>query len=884
MRDLFNKKTMQEKFVYFFREGNASQKKLLGGKGANLNEMTNLGIPVPPGYTITTDVCRYYWENHKKYPSKLQEQIEENIGRLEKKMGKNFGDKNNPLLVSVRSGAAISMPGMMDTILNLGLNDKTVIGLAKLSGNERFAWDSYRRFIQMFGNVVMSVDTSKFEEILENQKQTKGIEDDTELDAGDLKNVVWKYKELYERETKTSFPQNPEEQLDLAGKAVFDSWNNERAIVYRRLNDIPGNLGTAVNVQAMVFGNLGETSGTGVAFTRNPSTGENKFYGEYLMNAQGEDVVSGSRTPKPVEALRRKNSEIYSQLEQIYKKLENHYRDMQDIEFTIEQGKLFILQTRTGKRTAAAAVKIACDMVEEKLISREEAVLRVDPNSLDQLLHPSLNEIAKEKAKELAAGLPASPGAAVGRIVFTADEAFAQEQEGEAVILVRNETSPEDIQGMASAKGILTSRGGMTSHAAVVARGMGKCCVAGCGEAKIDENTKIVRFGEKELKEGDWITLDGSAGKVYLGQLQTQEPKLSGDFEKLMKWADEFRKLEIRANADTPQDAELARNFGAEGVGLARTEHMFFEGDRIKAVREMILARDKEGRQQAIGKLLPMQRKDFIGIFKAMRDLPVTVRLLDPPLHEFLPKEEAEIQELAHEMGVDIKKLKDKIGELAEFNPMLGFRGVRLAMVYPEIAEMQATAIIQATIELKKQNIKAIPEIEIPVVSCLKEAEFLRELIDKTAKELAELNQVEIEYSVGTMIELPRACVIADKLAEVMDFFSFGTNDLTQTTFGFSRDDAGKFIPKYAEMGVFEKDPFQVIDQEGVGALMKLAVEKARQTKKDFTLGICGEHGGEPKSVEFCHRIGLSNVSCSPYRVPIARLAAAQAALKEKHK
>ncbi|MBI4440416.1 pyruvate, phosphate dikinase [Candidatus Woesearchaeota archaeon] len=868
-----------KKYVYYFDEGNAGMKDLLGGKGANLAEMTSLDIPVPSGFTITTEVCDVYNRNSKTYPGEVLDNVWKNLERLEKDMGKSFGDSENPLLVSVRSGAKVSMPGMMDTVLNLGLNDETVKGLIKKTKNERFAYDSYRRFINMFGDVVMGIEHRHFEEVLTKIKENKGAKYDTGLDASDLKRVVEEYKKVVKKHAGMPFPDDPKKQLKMAIDAVFNSWMGKRAVAYRRIHDIKGLLGTAVNVQAMVFGNMGNTSATGVAFTRNPSTGENKFYGEFLINAQGEDVVAGIRTPEPISKLRQEMPEAYKQLESIYKKLEAHYKDMQDIEFTIEDGKLYMLQTRTGKRTAHAAIRIAVEMEKEGLIDRNTALLRVDPNQLNQLLHKQLDHVAKQKAKIIGKGLPASPGAAVGQVVFTAERAHDLAEDGHKLILVRTETSPEDIEGMNAAQGILTARGGMTSHAAVVARGMGKCCVAGCSDIMINEGGKSFTAGGTKINELEWITLDGSEGNVYLGQVAVKDPEISGYFQTLMKWADEKRKLKVRANADTPKDSEVAIKFGAEGIGLTRTEHMFFEGDRINAVREMILAEDEAGRRKALAKIEPFQISDFIGIFRVMDNLPVTIRLLDPPLHEFLPKEEGDIREIAKELGVSAERLHNTISALHEFNPMLGFRGCRLGIVYPEIFEMQASAIIKAAIAANKSGKKALPEIEIPVVANVREIEILRDLINSTAQRLIAESGVRVSYKIGTMIELPRACVTADEIAPFVEFMSFGTNDLTQTTYGFSRDDAGKFIQKYIEAGIFEKDPFQTIDRNGVGSLMKLCIEKARGVK-EMEVGICGEHGGDPDSVEFCHEIGLDYVSCSPYRVPIARLAAAQAVLK----
>ncbi len=860
-------------------------KEILGGKGANLAEMTGLGINVPPGFTITTEVCDLYYKSGKTVVAEAVEQINSKLEELEKKMGKTLGNAQDPLLVSVRSGAASSMPGMMDTILNLGLNDESVKGLAVKTGNERFAWDSYRRLIQMFGNVVMEVEHSEFEHILESVKDTKGAKFDTDLSAEDLKEIVLKYKEKIKQAKGADFPQNPKDQLFLAINAVFNSWNNYRAIRYREINNIKGLIGTAVNVQAMVFGNLGEDSGTGVCFTRNPSTGEAKFYGEYLMNAQGEDVVAGIRTPLPVSSLEQQNPEIYKELVETCNKVEKHYRDMQDMEFTIQQGRLFILQARNGKRTASAAVRIAVEMADEGLISKQEAVLRVDPSQLNQLLHKQMDPVAMQEAEIIAQGLPASPGAAVGEVVFTAQEAFEKAKSGLDVVLVRVETSPEDIDGMHSSKGILTARGGMTSHAAVVARGMGTCCVAGCSDLVINEKAKTLAIKDKSvvIKEGDFISLDGSTGKVYLGRVATKDPELSGNFGTLMSWADEFRKIKVRTNADTPHDAEVARKFGAEGIGLCRTEHMFFEGERIKAMREMILAGDVESRKKALNKLLPYQKNDFIGLFKAMDGYAVTIRLLDPPLHEFLPKEDKDIAELSGEMGISEADLRSKISELHEFNPMLGHRGCRLAVTYPEIYDMQTTAIIEAAIESEKQGIKVQPEIMIPLVATTKEFSMLKDAIINIVESKIKESGLDLHYKIGTMIEVPRAAVIADKIVKSgAEFFSFGTNDLTQMGAGLSRDDAGKFLKEYVSQGIYEYDPFEVLDQEGVGELIKMAVQKGREVKSDLKIGICGEHGGDPKTVEFCHNQAFDYVSCSPFRVPIARLAAAQGAVKAK--
>ena len=871
---------MAKKWVYYFSEGNKSMKELLGGKGANLAEMTRIGIPVPHGFIISTEACAHY-SNENKWPKELEQQVKKNLARLEKDMAMKLGDKKNPLLVSVRSGAAASMPGMMDTILNLGINDDVVVMLAEKSKNPRFAWDAYRRFLHMFGNVVMQVEHKRFEEILEGVKEAKGAKYDNELDAEDLKKIVTEYKAIIKKYAGKEFPQKPWEQLKLAINAVFNSWNNERAITYRKLNNIRGLLGTAVNVQAMVFGNMGETSGTGVCFSRDPATGKNEFYGEYLMNAQGEDVVAGIRTPLPIYQLKDTMPKQYAELVKIRDDLEKHYKDMQDMEFTIQEGKLYMLQTRTGKRTAHAAVKIAIDMVKEKLIDEKTAVLRVDPNQLDQMLHKTLDLEAKKKAKLIAKGLPASPGSVVGKIVFHAEHAIEMAERGEKVILVRTETSPEDIKGMNAAQGILTARGGMTSHAAVVARGMGKACVSGTSDIRVKEDERELVIKDLVLHEGDFITLDGSTGEVFEGKIPLVDPVLGGEFGVLMKWADKYRRLKVRTNADTPHDSKVARGFGAEGIGLCRTEHMFFEGDRIKAVREMIIAENLEGRKKALAKLLPMQRSDFIGIFTEMKDLPVTIRLLDPPLHEFLPKEEGDIAELARETGSTVDKIKAKIEDLHEFNPMLGHRGCRLGIVFPEISEMQARAIFEAAADVKKQGIKVIPEVMIPLVGIAKELQLQKELVIKVAKEVMKEKKVKIDYTIGTMIEVPRAAITADEIAAEADFFSFGTNDLTQMGLGLSRDDAGKFLPKYVDLGIYPRDPFQALDQGGVGQLMKMAVQKGRSVKKKLKCGICGEHGGEPSSVEFCHKIGLDYVSCSPYRVPIARLAAAQAALRK---
>jgi pyruvate, orthophosphate dikinase len=870
-----------KKYVYFFGEGTKNMKKLLGGKGANLSEMTNIGLPVPCGFTITTEVCNLFYELGKRYPEGLDSQIKKNLKKMEEKMSMGFGDKDNPLLVSVRSGAAISMPGMMDTVLNLGLNDKTIKGLIKKTGNERFCWDSYRRFIQMFGDVVMGVEHDKFEEALQARKDKKGVKFDTELDAEDLKGLVEDYKKIIKKARGKSFPQDPLEQLKMSTNAVFGSWNNKRAISYRNLHDIPHDIGTAVNVQAMVFGNMGNNSGTGVAFTRDPATGVDEFYGEYLLNAQGEDVVAGIRTPKHISKLKEEMPEIYRQLIDIRKKLEEHYRDMQDIEFTIQEGKLYMLQTRTGKRTAAAALKIAVDMVNKGHIDKKTAVKRVEPQMLDQLLHKQLDNKAKEKAELLAKGLPASPGAALGRVVFDADTAVEEARDG-SVVLVRTETSPEDIQGMAVAQGILTARGGMTSHAAVVARGMGKCCVAGAEGIKVYESKQYFVADGKKIKKGDWITLDGSTGEVFKGKIPVVDPEIGKDFKEFMSWVDKFRTIGVRTNADTPNDAKVALDFGAEGIGLCRTEHMFFEADRIKAIRKMIVANTREEREKALKHLLPMQKKDFVGIFKVMGELPVTIRLLDPPLHEFLPSDDEDIKEIAGELGLEFDELKATVTALHEMNPMLGHRGCRLSITYPEILDMQVRAIFEAAAELTKKGKKVKPEVMIPLVGNVKEIRILRKQVIDVAKEVMKKKDIKFSYKVGTMIEVPRACVTADEIAEEAEFFSFGTNDLTQMTFGFSRDDANKFLPAYIEREILEKDPFATIDMDGVGQLIKMGVEKGRETKKNLKIGICGEHGGDPNSVKFCHKIGMDYVSCSPYRVPVARLAAAHAAIGEE--
>ncbi|PHK95925.1 pyruvate, phosphate dikinase [Pseudoroseomonas rhizosphaerae] len=880
-----------QKWVYGFgagrNDGKAEMRNLLGGKGANLAEMASIGLPVPPGFTITTEVCTYYYDHGKQYPAELEAQVAEALARIEQAVGLRFGDEAKPLLVSVRSGARVSMPGMMDTVLNLGLNDRTVEGLSAASGDPRFAWDSYRRFIQMYGSVVLDVDHHRFEEIIEDTKLDKGVSEDTQLTADDWKQVVTQYKAMVEEVLGQPFPQDPQAQLWGAIGAVFGSWMNQRANTYRRLHDIPASWGTAVNVQAMVFGNMGEDCATGVCFTRDPSTGENIFYGEYLINAQGEDVVAGIRTPQPMSKARAKPGErsmeeampaAYQELVQVRETLEKHYTDMQDIEFTVQQNKLYMLQTRNGKRTAAASLKIAVDMAREGLIDEAEAVKRVAPGSLDQLLHPTLDPKAPRNL--ISKGLPASPGAACGTVVFSADEAEARAAKGESVILVRIETSPEDIHGMHAAKGILTTRGGMTSHAAVVARGMGRPCVAGAGGVVVDYNSRQLRAGGQTVQAGDTITLDGATGEIFLGTVAMVEPQLSGDFATLMGWADKVRRLKVRANAETPLDADTARKFGAEGIGLCRTEHMFFDPARIGAVRQMIMSESEGGRRDALAKLLPFQREDFTELFRIMAGLPVTIRLLDPPLHEFLPHKEEELAEVAQSLGADLAAMTRRAADLSEANPMLGHRGCRLGVTFPEIYEMQARAIFEAAVAIAKETGRApVPEIMIPLVAARKELEITRAQVDKVAKEVfAEAGQ-EIEYLVGTMIELPRAALTADAIAGVADFFSFGTNDLTQTTFGLSRDDAGKFLPYYVEKGILPKDPFVSIDPEGVGALVQIASEKGRGVKEGLKLGICGEHGGDPASIQFCESIGLDYVSCSPYRVPVARLAAAQAAL-----
>ena len=880
-----SKAKQEEKYVYFFGDGKAEgateMRNLLGGKGANLAEMSGLGIPVPAGFTITTEVCTYYYDNDKQYPEALKKQVMDNVAKLENVMGGKFGDATNPLLLSVRSGARVSMPGMMETVLNLGLNDEITEGLIARSNNPRFGWDSYRRFIQTYGDVVMGVaagglEIDPFEAAIDEVKEKHGIEDDLDMTVEDLKTLVDMFKDIVKTRTGQNFPTDPIEQLWGGIGAVFGSWQADRAIIYRRLNNIPGDWGTAVNVQSMVYGNMGDDCATGVAFTRDPSTGENIFYGEFLTNAQGEDVVAGVRTPEPVDRLASRLPEAYQTLEGIYQTLENHYRDMQDIEFTVQQGKLWMLQTRGGKRTAAAAVKIAVDMVKEGLITRREAVLRVEPEQLDQLLHPTFDPTAERNV--LAKGLPASPGAASGKVVFLAEEAEEAAEQGEQVLLVRLETSPEDIGGMNAAQGILTARGGMTSHAAVVARGMGKCCVAGCGDLAIDYTENQFSVGDTVVKGGDWVSIDGSTGEVMLGQVPTQEPELSGDFTTLMSWADEIRTLNVRTNADTPHDSAAAREFGAEGIGLCRTEHMFFEGDRINIVREMILADDEEGRRRALKKLLPIQRGDFEGIFNAMADLPVTIRLLDPPLHEFLPHESDQQEEMARRLDTSLRVIQDKVESLNEFNPMLGHRGCRLGITYPEIYEMQVRAILEAAANVGS---KAIPEIMIPLVGVVKEFTELKIMTDRVARAVENETGKRVAYLIGTMIEIPRAALTAAEIAEHAEFFSFGTNDLTQMTYGYSRDDAGKFLGEYVEKGILENDPFQTLDQTGVGQLVELGTKNGRGAREDLKVGICGEHGGDPASVHFCHNIGMDYVSCSPFRVPIARLAAAHAALAE---
>ena len=877
---------MSKKYVYLFKEGNADMRELLGGKGANLAEMTNLGLPIPQGFTVSTEACTEYYNDGKKINEEIQSQIFEALKKLEEMQGKKFGDNSDPLLVSVRSGARASMPGMMDTILNLGLNDVAVEGFAAKTGNPRFAYDSYRRFIQMYSDVVMEVPKSFFEKIIDEVKEAKGVHFDTELTVDDLKELVKRFKEVYKNAMNgEEFPQDPTEQLMGAVKAVFRSWDNPRAIVYRRMNDIPGDWGTAVNVQAMVFGNMGETSGTGVAFTRNPSTGEKGIFGEYLINAQGEDVVAGVRTPQPITKLAEDLPECYKEFMEIAHKLEDHYRDMQDMEFTIQEGKLYFLQTRNGKRTAPAAIQIACDLVDEGMITKEEAVLRIEAKSLDQLLHPTFDKDSLKAGEVIGEALPASPGAAAGKVVFTAEEAkeLGKGGKGERVVLVRLETTPEDIEGMVAAQGILTVRGGMTSHAAVVARGMGTCCVSGCGDIKMNEEAEEFELGGYTFHKGDFISLDGTTGKIYKGDIKTVEASVSGNFGRIMGWADEFRTLKVRTNADNPRDTRNAVHLGAEGIGLCRTEHMFFEEDRIPKIRKMILSETVEAREAALNELIPFQKGDFKAMYKELKGLPMTVRYLDPPLHEFLPTAEEDIIALAKDMGVTVEHLKAKCAELHEFNPMMGHRGCRLAVTYPEIARMQTRALMEAAIEVKEEDgYDIVPEIMIPLVGEKKELKFVKDIVVETAEKVKAEKGSDIEYHIGTMIEIPRAALTADEIAEEAEFFSFGTNDLTQMTFGFSRDDAGKFLDSYYKAKIYESDPFAKLDQDGVGKLVKMAAEKGRATRPNIKLGICGEHGGEPSSVEFCHKVGLNYVSCSPFRVPIARLAAAQAALKNK--
>jgi pyruvate,orthophosphate dikinase len=868
------------KMVYLFEEGNADMRNLLGGKGANLAEMTNLGLPIPQGFTVTTEACTDYYNNGRTISEDIRQQIFTALADLEKKQGKKFGDTENPLLVSVRSGARASMPGMMDTILNLGLNDVAVEGFAKKTGNPRFAYDSYRRFIQMFSDVVMEVPKSLFERVLDEIKAAKQVKFDMELTAEDLQEVIARFKAIYKDKMGEDFPQDPKVQLMEAVKAVFRSWDNERAIVYRRMNDIPGDWGTAVNVQAMVFGNMGETSGTGVAFTRNPSTGAKGIYGEYLINAQGEDVVAGIRTPQPITKLEQDLPECYKQFMEIAMKLEAHYRDMQDMEFTIENGKLFFLQTRNGKRTAQAALQIACDLVDEGMITPQEAVTRIEAKSLDQLLHPTFDPEALKAGEVIGQALPASPGAAAGKVYFTAEEAKQAHEQGERVVLVRLETSPEDIEGMHASEGILTVRGGMTSHAAVVARGMGTCCVSGCGDIAINEDDKVFELGGHTFHEGDYISLDGSTGKIYKGDIKTMEASVSGNFGRIMDWADQYRKLQVRTNADTPQDAANAVKFGAEGIGLCRTEHMFFDPDRIPKIRQMILARTLEQREKALNALIPFQKGDFKALYEVMEGRPVTIRFLDPPLHEFVPTEQGDIDDLAVQMLMTAEEVQEICDSLHEFNPMMGHRGCRLAVTYPEIAKMQTRAVMEAAIEVKaEKGYDIVPEIMIPLVGEKKELKFVKDVVVEVAEQVKKEKNSDIQYHIGTMIEIPRAALLADEIAEEAEFFSFGTNDLTQMTFGFSRDDAGKFLGDYYKNKIYESDPFARLDQKGVGQLIKMAAEKGRKTRPDIKLGICGEHGGDPSSVEFCHKVGLTYVSCSPYRVPIARLAAAQAAI-----
>jgi pyruvate, orthophosphate dikinase len=882
-------KDQLEKMVFTFgggsAEGTRDMKMLLGGKGANLAEMSSIGLPVPAGITITTETCKFYSENNHQWPENLEQQVRDGIRFIEEVMGQGFGDAENPLLVSVRSGAASSMPGMMDTVLNLGINDDVVEGLARKSGNERFAFDAYRRFIDMFGDVVMGVHHDEFEHAIEGLKQQRGVENDSELTAADLRELVDRYKAVYQKHTGYMFPEDPFEQLRLSINAVFNSWDSDRAAKYRRINKITGLIGTAVNVQAMAYGNMGDNSGTGVLFTRNPSTGENKLYGEYLVNAQGEDVVAGIRTPEDLEGMAHDFPEAYRQLVEVTQQLEKHYKNMQDIEFTVQEGKLYILQTRNGKRTGTAAVKIAVDLVLEGLVTKEMAVRDlVEPLHLDQLLHPGFKDELGYKDRVVGKGLPASPGAAVGQVVFTADDSEAARNDGRKTILVRIETSPEDVGGMDASEGILTSRGGMTSHAAVVARGWGKPCVAGCGDIVINYKTRSFTNGEVTVKEGDWISINGSTGEVILGQEDLVAPELSGDFAEFMTWVDEYRDMKVRANADTPADARKAIEFGAQGIGLCRTEHMFFEGDRIASVRKMILAASEEDRRAALAELLPYQKEDFIGLFRAMEGFPVTIRLLDPPLHEFLPHDEKGQEEMASRLGVDVDVVRKKVDSLHEFNPMLGHRGCRLGITYPEITEMQARAIIEAAVELQQEGVGVLPEIMVPLVGSLEEFADQKAIIRRTAEKVFEEKNARVEYLIGTMIEIPRAALLADQIAREAEFFSFGTNDLTQMTFGYSRDDAGKFLPYYIEQRILPDDPFQALDQAGVGQLVRIGTERGRQTRENLKVGICGEHGGEPTSVTFCYEVGMDYVSCSPFRVPIARLAAAQASLKRKQK
>lgn len=868
------------KWVYLFKEGNADMRNLLGGKGANLAEMTNLGLPIPQGFTVTTEACTDYYTSGKQITEEIKTQIFEALAVLEKEQGKAFGDTEDPLLVSVRSGARASMPGMMDTILNLGLNDVAVEGFAKKTGNPRFAYDSYRRFIQMYSDVVMEIPKSHFERILDEEKESRGAKFDTDLTADDLKDIIVKFKNIYKDSQGEEFPQDPKDQLMGAVKAVFRSWDNPRAIVYRRMNDIPGDWGTAVNVQAMVFGNMGNTSGTGVAFTRNPSTGAKGIYGEYLINAQGEDVVAGVRTPQPITKLEEDMPECYQEFMNIAQKLEGHYRDMQDMEFTIQEGKLYFLQTRNGKRTAQAALQIACDLVDEGKITKEEAVTRIEAKSLDQLLHPTFDADALKAGEVIGEALPASPGAAAGKVYFTADEAKAAHEAGERVVLARLETSPEDIEGMHAAEGILTVRGGMTSHAAVVARGMGTACVSGCGEIIMHEEEKYFELGGHTIKEGDYISLDGSTGKIYLGDIRTVEASIGGNFGRIMEWADSFRTLNVRTNADTPADTKNAVKLGAEGIGLCRTEHMFFEAERIPKIRKMILSDTPEAREQALNELIPFQKADFKGMYEALEGKPMTVRYLDPPLHEFVPTDPQDIAELAKDMGLTPEEVQTRCNDLHEFNPMMGHRGCRLAVTYPEIAKMQTRAVMEAAIEVSQEKgYKIVPEIMVPLVGEKKELKFVKDVIVETAEQVKKEKGSDMEYHIGTMIEIPRAALLANEVAEEAEFFSFGTNDLTQMTFGFSRDDAGKFLDSYYKSKIYESDPFARLDQNGVGQLVQMAVEKGRSTRPEIKLGICGEHGGDPSSIEFCHKIGLNYVSCSPFRVPIARLAAAQAAI-----